>query len=68
MDFDIMNTMHRVEHYGDSHHTKLISIGRVLLGVFRFYKGLLFIRDTSCILDILQNSGWRSARHTAERK
>ena len=37
-----MNILHRLEHWGDTHHPKWVDIIRIALGIFLIYKGIIF--------------------------
>ncbi|MFC0181751.1 Uncharacterized membrane protein YphA, DoxX/SURF4 family [Pseudarcicella hirudinis] len=42
-----MNTIQRIEHWGDTHHPAWLDILRIALGVLLFLKGVSFIGDTT---------------------
>lgn len=51
-----MNFLKKIEAYGDAHHPKWLDVLRIILGLLLFGKGLMFIRDTVAIEQILANS------------
>jgi uncharacterized membrane protein YphA (DoxX/SURF4 family) len=44
-----MNTVQRVEHWGDDHHAKWLDVVRIVLGILIFSKGLSFVSDTEVL-------------------
>ncbi|HEV7349129.1 DoxX family protein [Telluribacter sp.] len=42
-----MNVIHRIEHWGDTHHPAWLDMVRIGLGVLLFVKGISFISDTT---------------------
>jgi len=46
-----MNLLHRLEHWGDTHHPRWLDIVRVLLGIFLCIKGIEFLSQMSLELD-----------------
>ncbi|MBS1512314.1 MAG: DoxX family protein [Bacteroidetes bacterium] len=51
-----MNYLHRLELWGESHHSKWLDIIRVALGLFLCYKGISFLFDMSVLIGYLNNS------------
>ena len=52
-----MNTVQKVEHWGDLHHAKWLDIIRIILGLVILFKGILFISQTDVQQDwIIQNN------------
>ncbi|RNI28079.1 DoxX family protein [Rufibacter immobilis] len=51
-----MNWVQQVDQWQHEHHPALYDAGRMVLGLFIFYKGLTFIADTSGLAQIIQNS------------
>lgn len=51
-----MNYLHRLEQWGDTHHPRWMDIIRIALGVFLCYKGIEFLRDTSAILNLMDET------------
>lgn len=45
-----MNLLHRLEHWGDTHHPKWVDIVRIALGVFLIIKGLMFPQQIATVL------------------
>lgn len=50
-----MNLLHRIEHWGNTHHPKWIDIVRVAFGIFLCYKGIDFLAHMSTELNRLAN-------------
>lgn len=48
-----MNTIQKVEHWGDAHHAKWLDVLRILLGIIIFCKGVALISDTDRQQDII---------------
>ena len=48
-----MNLVHKIEHWGDTHHPKVLDIVRVVLGIFLFVKGITFMENTSYLRGII---------------
>jgi putative oxidoreductase len=46
----------QIDSWQNKHHPLVYDIGRVVLGLFILYKGILFISDTSALAKILVNS------------
>jgi len=59
-----MNIIEKWDRWSDDHHSPLIDVLRIVLGIFIFYKGLFFMQNSTILLDILQpvdpafNSYW----------
>jgi uncharacterized membrane protein YphA (DoxX/SURF4 family) len=54
-----MNTVQKVEHWGDLHHAKWLDVVRMLLGVLILCKGISFISQTNIQQDwVLQNNAF----------
>ena len=51
-----MNYLHRVELWGESHHSKWLDIIRVALGVFLCCKGISFLTNMSALLGYLRST------------
>jgi uncharacterized membrane protein YphA (DoxX/SURF4 family) len=51
-----MNYLHRLEHWGDTHHAKWLDIVRIALGIFLCYKAFSFLGNMSVLLGILGGS------------
>jgi putative oxidoreductase len=45
-----MNLLQRIDRWGETHHPRWLDAVRVLLGVFLFYKGVVFIQN----IDVLK--------------
>lgn len=48
-----MNTLHRIESWGEAHHPKWVDILRIALGIFLLYKGIDFLRNTGDIIGLM---------------
>lgn len=51
-----MNAVTKIEHWADAHHPRWIDFLRVILGLFIFYKGVLFISNTDALLETMKNA------------
>lgn len=54
-----MNLLHRVEHWGDTHHPKWIDFIRIILGILIFAKGVSFIMDRDSVADLIQRTNFQ---------
>ncbi|MGB8193945.1 MAG: DoxX family membrane protein [Chitinophagaceae bacterium] len=50
-----MNILHRLEHWGDTHHPKWVDIIRIALGIFLVIKGLQVPAQMSTVLSSMPN-------------
>lgn len=59
---NLTQDMNRIEHWADAHHPAWVDFIRMLLGMFLFVKGVVFIQDTQALQSIMNNSqfGWVS--------
>ena len=48
-----MNSIQRLEHWGEAHHPRYMDIIRIALGVFLCIKGIEFARNSSVIPEML---------------
>jgi putative oxidoreductase len=57
-----MALTHRMEHWADTHHPAWLDLFRIGLGIFLFYKGIVFISDISVLEGLLIkiNMDWSS--------
>jgi putative oxidoreductase len=55
-----MNYLHRVERWGESHHSKWLDIVRVGLGLFLCYKGISFLFNMSTLIGLLGSTNMNS--------
>ncbi|MFZ1784800.1 MAG: DoxX family protein [Ferruginibacter sp.] len=55
-----MNTIEKFKTWGDKHHPKWLDIIRIVLGIFLCYKGIDFLRNTSNIISMMQNTSFFS--------
>lgn len=47
--------VHKIEHWGDAHHPKMLDLIRIALGVFLLLKGLAFMDNTAYLKDMIEN-------------
>ncbi|RFS19540.1 DoxX family protein [Chitinophaga silvatica] len=53
-----MNTLQRIEHWGDTHHPNWLSAIRILLGIFLMAVGIKFVMDRNALIAVInQNPG-----------
>jgi len=50
-----MNMVHKIEHWGDMHHPKVLDLIRVALGIFLLLKGLAFMDNTAYLQNLIEN-------------
>jgi putative oxidoreductase len=50
-----MSMVHKIEHWGDTHHPKVLDLIRIALGVFLFLKGLAFMDNTAYLQGMIEN-------------
>ena len=50
-----MNVVHKIEHWGDSHHPKVLDLIRFALGLFLFLKGMAFMDNSTYLRDMIEN-------------
>jgi putative oxidoreductase len=50
-----MNVVHKIEHWGDTHHPKFLDLVRVVLGVFLLLKGVAFMENTAYLRDLIDS-------------
>jgi len=51
-----MSYLHRLELWGESHHSKWLDIIRVALGLFLCYKGISFLANMSVLIGYLNST------------
>ncbi|MVT08068.1 DoxX family protein [Chitinophaga tropicalis] len=51
-----MNLLQRIDRWGEAHHPRWIDAVRVLLGVFLFYKGVVFIQNIDVLKTVINQS------------
>ena len=56
-----MNYLHRVELWGESHHSKWLDIIRVALGLFLCFKGISFLTNMSVLIGYLNNTNMNTS-------
>ena len=50
-----MELVHKIEHWGDTHHPKFLDIIRVALGAFLLLKGLAFMENTEYLKELIES-------------
>ena len=55
-----MNSLQRLGHWGDTHHPKWLSIVRIALGIFLFYKGIDFLIHMSELIGMMKSTSFGS--------
>lgn len=53
-----MNLIQKWEAYGETHHPSWLDSLRVLLGFIILAKGIMFISDTSALMNLIRDSGF----------
>ena len=53
---NLSHNMHHMEHWADMHHPLWLDFIRIGLGIFIFIKGVMFIQDTTALMDIMRKS------------
>ena len=53
-----MNLLERIDRWGERHHPRWLDGLRVLLGVFLFYKGVVFIQNIDVLKSVIDQSPW----------
>jgi len=53
-----MNLLERIDRWGERHHPRWLDGIRVLLGVFLFYKGVVFIQNIDVLKSVIDQSPW----------
>lgn len=56
-----MNYLHRVELWGENHHSKWLDILRVALGAFLCFKGITFLSNMSALIGLLNGTNMGTA-------
>ncbi len=56
-----MNYLHRVELWGENHHSKWLDILRVALGAFLCFKGISFLSNMSVLIGLLNRTNMGTA-------
>lgn len=51
-----MNLLQRIDHWGESHHPKWVDVVRILLGIFLFWKGVVFIQNIDVLKAVINQS------------
>ena len=49
-----MNLIHKIEHWGDTHHPRWIDYLRILVGILILVKGLSFVGDLDRVSSLVQ--------------
>jgi putative oxidoreductase len=50
-----MNLVHKIEHWGDSHHPVVWDVLRIALGIFLFLKGVAFMENTADLKGLIES-------------
>jgi putative oxidoreductase len=50
-----MNVVHKIEHWGDAHHPKILDLLRIVLGIFLLLKGVAFMDNTAYLGSIIES-------------
>jgi uncharacterized membrane protein YphA (DoxX/SURF4 family) len=51
-----MNLLQRIDVWGEKHHPRWLDAIRVLLGIFLFYKGVVFIQNIDVLKAVINDS------------
>jgi putative oxidoreductase len=51
-----MNTIDRIETWGEAHHPRWVDFIRIALGLFLIYKGVDFLRNIGDIMNLMNSS------------
>lgn len=51
-----MNLLQRIDRWGEAHHPRWLDVIRVLLGVFLFYKGVVFIQNIDVLKSVINEN------------
>jgi putative oxidoreductase len=51
-----MNLLQRIDHWGETHHPRWIDGIRILLGIFLFWKGVVFIQNIDVLKSVINQS------------
>ncbi|TWW00320.1 DoxX family protein [Chitinophaga pinensis] len=51
-----MNLLQRIDRWGETHHPRWLDAIRVLLGVFLFYKGVVFIQNIDVLKAVINEN------------
>jgi uncharacterized membrane protein YphA (DoxX/SURF4 family) len=52
-----MNTLHKIERWGNRHHPAILDVLRIFLGVFLFLKGFAFMQNMAYLKWIIEDKG-----------
>jgi putative oxidoreductase len=50
-----MNMVHKIEHWGDTHHPKFLDFVRIALGIFLLLKGIAFMENTAYLKELIDS-------------
>jgi len=50
-----MNTVHKIERWGDNHHPMALDIIRIALGIFLLLKGVAFMENSAYLQSMIEN-------------
>lgn len=51
-----MNLLRRIDHWGETHHPRWIDYVRILLGIFLFWKGVVFIQNIDVLKSVIDKA------------
>ena len=51
-----MNFFEKLEHYGDTHHPKWLSVVRIVVGLILLFKGVHFLSDREVLVGLYEHS------------
>lgn len=51
------NFINKLENWGETHHSHLLDVIRIILGITLFIKGISFMQDTKILEEILTKNG-----------
>jgi uncharacterized membrane protein YphA (DoxX/SURF4 family) len=51
----VMNLVHKIENWGDTHHPKILDLVRIALGIFLLLKGIAFMQNTAYLRHLIED-------------
>jgi putative oxidoreductase len=58
-----MNTIHKIETWGNQHHPAILDVLRIFLGIFLFLKGFAFMQNMAYLQWIIEDQGLFNLSH-----
>ena len=52
-----MNTLHKIENWGNHHHPAILDVLRIFLGIFLFLKGFAFMQNIGYLKYLIEEKG-----------